>query len=123
MTSTGIDTEHFRTLLTEERGRAAIALEHLHAGNSSSLEDQTDETPSDNLLAEMATVTVEREIDYGLEENVEHVLQSIDAALAKIDAGTFGTCERCGQQIAIDRLEALPYVTLCIDCKRLEERG
>jgi RNA polymerase-binding protein DksA len=123
MSSTGIDIEHFRALLNEERERASIALEHLHAGNSSSLEDQTDESPSDNHMAEMATVTVEREIDYGLEENVEHVLQAIDAALGKIDAGTFGTCERCGQQIGIERLEALPYVTLCIDDKRLEERG
>jgi RNA polymerase-binding protein DksA len=123
MSSTGIDTEHFRTLLNEERERAATALEHLHAGNSSSLEDQTDESPSDNHMAEMATVTVEREIDYGLEESVEHALQAIDAALVRLDAGTFGTCQRCGNQIAIDRLEALPYVTLCIDCKRLEERG
>ncbi|MDX6503811.1 MAG: hypothetical protein QOE29_936 [Gaiellaceae bacterium] len=123
MSSTGIDTEHFRALLNEERERASIALEHLHAGNSSSLEDQTDESPSDNHMAEMATVTVEREIDYGLEENVEQILEAIDAALARIEAGTYGICLRCGKPIGIDRLEAIPYATLCIDDKRLEERG
>jgi RNA polymerase-binding protein DksA len=123
MSATGIDSEHFRARLLEERTRAATALEHLHAGNSGSLEDETDEMPSDNHLAEMASVTVDREIDYGLEENFEHELEAIDAALARIEDGTFGACQRCGQTIAAERLEALPYVTLCIDCKRLEERG
>jgi DnaK suppressor protein len=123
MSATGVDTEHFRERLLEERARAATALEHLHASNAGSLEDETDEMPSANHLAEMASVTVEREIDYGLEESFEHELAAIDAALARIEAGTFGACLRCGQPIGAERLEALPYVTLCIDCKRIEERG
>jgi DnaK suppressor protein len=45
-------------------------------------------------------------------------LQEVDRALAKIDAGTFGTCERCGGPIAEERLEAIPWATLCIDCKQ-----
>ena len=48
---------------------------------------------------------------------------AIDAALARIDAGTYGTCERCGRPIGQERLEAIPYATLCIDCKREVERG
>jgi RNA polymerase-binding protein DksA len=124
MSGTAIDTDHFRELLTGERERAAIALEHLHAGNSgSSFEEQEDEQPSDNHLADTATVTVDREIDYSLEENVEHALEAIDAALARIEAGTYGTCLRCGKPIGVERLEALPWVTLCIDDKRREERG
>jgi RNA polymerase-binding protein DksA len=51
------------------------------------------------------------------------VLAAIDAALQRIDEGTFGTCRTCGKPIGEDRLEALPYTTQCIDCKRREERG
>jgi RNA polymerase-binding protein DksA len=123
MNATGIDTEHFRDLLNTERTRALLALEHLRNDNAGSLEEQTDEIPSDNHLAEMASATVDREIDYGLEENVVHALEQIDAALARLDDGSFGICERCGNPIGLERLEALPYATLCIDDKRLEERG
>ena len=123
MNATGIDTDYFRDQLNAERARAHLALEHLHNDNAGSLEDQTDEIQSDNHLAENASATVDREIDYGLEENVVHALEQIDAALVRLDNGTFGTCERCGKPIGIDRLEALPYATLCIDDKRLEERG
>ena len=52
-----------------------------------------------------------------------NVLVGIDEALDRIENGTFGTCARCGKQIAEDRLEALPYATRCIDCQRLAERA
>lgn len=45
-------------------------------------------------------------------------LRDVERALAKIDAGTYGTCERCGNPIAPERLEALPWAVLCIDCKQ-----
>ena len=45
-------------------------------------------------------------------------LRGVDRALSKIAAGTFGICERCGQHISIERLEALPCAALCIDCKQ-----
>ena len=53
-------------------------------------------------------MTIDREIDYSLEENEERVLAAIDAALARIAADTYGRCERCGQEIEEERLEALP---------------
>jgi RNA polymerase-binding protein DksA len=118
-----VDTERFRTLLLEERERVANALHHLHEQNSGSLEDETEEETYDNHLADSATATLNREIDYTLEENSEHVLSAIEEALSRIEAGTFGTCARCGKPIAEARLEAIPYATRCIDCKRLEERG
>jgi len=46
-------------------------------------------------------------------------LHDVDRALAKIAAGTYGTCERCGNPIAEERLEAIPWALLCIDCKKL----
>ena len=58
-----------------------------------------------------------------LEENSTHVLGEIDGALARIDEGTYGTCQRCGDSIAEERLEALPWAMLCIDCKRKQERS
>lgn len=113
----------FRDLLQEERQKVLEAIEYLHAENPKSLKDETEESTVDNHLADTATVTLDREIDYTLEENSEHVLKAIDAALVKIEAGTFGICENCGQPIAEERLMAIPYATQCIDCKRREERG
>jgi DnaK suppressor protein len=46
-------------------------------------------------------------------------LHDVDRALAKIAGGTYGTCERCGRPIADERLEAIPWALLCIDCKKL----
>ena len=46
-------------------------------------------------------------------------LHDVDRALAKMHAGTYGTCERCGHPIAEERLDAIPWALLCIDCKKL----
>ena len=118
-----MNTDRYRDLLLEERGRVAAALDHLHENNSGSLEDETEEETYDNHLADSATATLNREIDYTLEENAGHVLKAINEALQRIDDGTFGTCGRCGTPIAEERLEAIPYANRCIDCKRLDERG
>lgn len=45
-------------------------------------------------------------------------LHDVERALAKLDAGTYGTCERCGKQIGAERLDAIPWALLCIDCKK-----
>jgi len=118
-----VDVDQFRTLLEEERQRVVDALEYLHKENPGSIEDETDDETTDNHLAETATVTLDREIDYTLEENSENVLSSIDGALERITAGTYGQCVNCGNPIAEERLAAIPWATQCIGCKRLEERG
>jgi DnaK suppressor protein len=120
-----VDTERFRGILEEERQRVLDAINYLHEETPGSLEDETEEIVgnSDNHLGDTATATLDREIDYSLEENSEHVLRSIDAALQRIEDGTFGTCETCGQPISAERLEAIPYATQCIDCRRKGERG
>jgi RNA polymerase-binding protein DksA len=119
-----IDTNHFRDLLLEERARVVAALENLHDDHPGSISDETGEDAVyDNHLADTATETYDRELDYTLEENSEHVLADIDAALKRIDDGTYGTCTNCGKPIAPERLEARPWATLCIDCQREQERG
>ena len=121
--SATLDTEHFKQRLLDERQRAQEALDHLQQEDAGQLEDEREEIPSDNHPADMATATFDRELDYTLEENVERVLAQIDAALQRIERGTYGVCESCGQPILPERLEALPWTTLCIDCKRKQERG
>jgi RNA polymerase-binding protein DksA len=121
--SSAIDTEHFRQRLLDERSRVQEALDYLHEENPGSMEDETQEIQSDNHPGDVATVTHDREIDYTLEENAERLLAAIDSALQRIDEGTYGTCRSCGNPIATERLDALPYTVQCIDCKRKEERG
>jgi RNA polymerase-binding protein DksA len=123
---TSVDVEHFRQTLLEERRRIVAAIEYLHEENPGSLEDETGELVSgsvDNHMGDTATATFDRELDYTLEENSEHVLAAIDAALRRIDDGTFGTCRSCGKPIAPERLQAIPWTTQCIDCRRREERA
>ena len=121
--SAAIDVEHFRKRLLDDRSRAQGALDYLHEENPGSMEDETQEIPSDNHPGDVATITLDREIDYTLEENEERLLAEIDSALQRIDEGTFGVCQTCGKPIGAERLEAVPYTTQCIDCKRKEERG
>lgn len=118
-----METERFRKTLLDERERLSATVEHLHETNSNSLEDETEEETWDNHLADSATATLDREIDYTLEENADNLLRAIDEALQRIENGTYGICERCGQKIAEERLDAIPYATRCIDCQRLVERG
>jgi RNA polymerase-binding protein DksA len=118
-----IDTDRFREMLLEERERARGAIENLHSENPGSLEEESGEESSfDNHMGDIATVTFDREMDYTLEDNEEAKLAAIEAALERIEQGTYGLCQNCGNPIAEERLEALPYAELCIDCKRRSER-
>jgi len=121
---TSIDTERFRDALLDERRRVEHALATLRDEHRGSLDDEVEEIgASDNHLAETATATLGREIDYTLGANSGQVLAAIDAALKRIDEGTYGTCVSCAEQIRYERLEATPWASLCIDCKRKAEGG
>ena len=118
---TSIDTSDFKALLEEERARIVDAIAYLHEDSPRNLEDELGELAgrgSDNHLGDMATVTFDRELDEGLEEGAQQTLEQIDRALAKLDDGTFGTCERCGNPIGDERLRARPWATLCIEDQR-----
>jgi len=118
-----IDVDRFREALLEERRRVTAAIENLHEEHPGSIRDETGEDAVyDNHLADTATETYDRELDYTLEENSEQILSEIDAALKRIEEGTYGVCSNCGKQIPTERLEALPWATLCIDCQREQER-
>ena len=119
-----LDLDRYRTDLEERRARVREVI--VHREHTESLEDESGELVSssaDNHLADTATDTYDRELDEGLGDDAERVLDKIEAALGRIDAGTFGTCEVCGGEIPAERLEAIPYTTLCIEDARKLERG
>jgi RNA polymerase-binding transcription factor DksA len=119
--STQIDTEHFRARLEDERRKVQSAIEYLHKESPGVPDEITGDLamgPGDNHLADIATETVDREIDYTLEENSGNVLREIEAALTRIDDGTFGMCTACGRPIEPERLEYLPWATQCADDAR-----
>ena len=68
-------------------------------------------------------MTFDRELDEGLEEGAQQTLAQIDRALARLEDGTYGICERCDKPISEERLHARPWATLCIDDQRLADRG
>ena len=120
-----IDTDRFRERLEDERARVQAALDNLDHENPGSLEDDTGElvnSSADNHMADTATETFDRELADTLHENADAVLAAIDRALQRVENGTYGKCVNCGRDISPERLEALPYAELCIDCKREAER-
>jgi len=74
-------------------------------------------------MADVGTDNYERELMIELIQNGEESVRSIDDALEKIEEGTFGVCEACEKKINRERLKAVPYARLCIDCQREEELG
>jgi RNA polymerase-binding protein DksA len=73
--------------------------------------------------AAAASHVFEQQRDLALRERAEQQLTLVNAALARLDAGTFGRCLRCNKPIAPERLEALPWAEHCIDCARLIAQG
>lgn len=118
-----MDRDARRKQLLEERRRLEREIADLDADLSESLEDSSEESPYDQHMAETAAVTLDREIDLTLEENARASISQIDRALRKLENGSYGLCDKCGKPIGDDRLHAAPFATLCIDCKRLEERN
>jgi DnaK suppressor protein len=62
-------------------------------------------------------MNVERERDLALSAQAMDAIAEIDRALEKLDEGTYGICERCEQQIPKERLRAIPWAALCVQCK------
>jgi len=116
-----IDATSLRARLEEERARLSGAARFLDRENPGSMEDELGELTDgsgDNHLGDMATITYDRELDDGLEEGVQQTIAEIDAALDRMDAGTYGLCEVCGKPIGAERLAAIPWARLCIDDQR-----
>jgi DnaK suppressor protein len=72
-------------------------------------------------LGDQASAEIDRNFMLRLRGREQKLLKKIEAAIEKIDNGTFGICESCGQEIDIKRLEARPVTTMCIECKTEQE--
>jgi DnaK suppressor protein len=77
---------------------------------------------NDQESADVGTSTWEREKELSISNSLLDLEEKIERALAKIDAGTYGLCERCGKPIEKARIRALPYASLCLADKQAEER-
>ena len=117
---TSLDLDHFRESLESERKRVQDALQYLQEETPDG-GDASQESRLDDHFTDSAAVTYDREMDFSLEENSEQLLEAISRALQRIEDGTYGKCANCGEDIPVERLEAIPYAEYCIDCAR--ERG
>ncbi len=107
-----------RTLLLSELAASLRQAESLRAEAEQLAEEmEPGDTQFDEESGEGATLNVERERDLALSAQARATADEINLALVKLDNGTYGTCERCGQPIPRARLKAMPSAALCVGCK------
>jgi RNA polymerase-binding protein DksA len=111
---TGMD--RVRELLEAERRDTLQRLRDLDEELEEFVEASRDSNADDEHDPEGATIAFERSQVSALAQQAREHLLEVDAALARLDSGTYGTCERCGEQIAPERLEARPTARLCVQC-------
>jgi DnaK suppressor protein len=117
-TSAGKFLAEQRAELVAERADYVEAAESLRQEAEMLAEDmEPGDIQFDEESGEGDTLNVERERDLALSAQARAAVDEIDRALAKMDAGTYGICERCGHPIPKARLKALPYAALCVACK------
>jgi RNA polymerase-binding protein DksA len=117
-----LDLKRIRERLLQERARMTAELERIQDRSSESQLDETGELSAyDNDVGDLGTNTFEREKDMTMEQTLQDMIEQVDAALLKIDRGTYGICDQCNNPIAPARLEAIPYASLCISCQASSE--
>jgi DnaK suppressor protein len=105
-----------RTRLTAERVAAATRIEALQRDVDDILESAKGGATDDEHDAEGATIAFERAQAMALLEETRLQVGTLDEALARVDAGSYGSCQSCGDPIAVERLAVRPAATLCISC-------
>ena len=111
--------DRLRNKLQEESDRLARLLdEHEHEREEARLAETAAERSPDPMTAEGGSMAFEYEKELSVDQNTADLLEKVDHALDRLERGEYGNCEVCGKPIPVARLEALPYVTLCVDCAR-----
>ena len=103
-----------RAILLEERSRLLAELEDIAI--------RAPEPMTYGSQAAAASQVFEQQRDLALREHTRTAVAAVEAALARLDAGTYGVCTACGRAIRPERLEALPTAALCIECQRTKGR-
>jgi RNA polymerase-binding transcription factor DksA len=109
-----LDIPTAKKTLRAERENLVHQLGELGAAESGDLEADLDFGES---FADAAAVTAERTEVLGLVDSLKNQLENVDNALAHIAAGTYGTCDNCGEEIGTDRMMFRPESVLCVECK------
>jgi RNA polymerase-binding protein DksA len=109
--------EQIKKTLLEQK---AEIVENLMASNEDFKEIVEGMDPKD--LADIASDDIDRKMIEALGSQELKRLKLIDSALTRIEQGKYGLCMKCGKKIPLDRLEAIPYALMCIECKTAEER-
>ena len=108
------DIEYFRKLLSG-------MLEEAQQNGDSTIEELTDSKEFFADPADRAPAESDRAFTLRLRDRERRLIRKIQAALQRIEDGTYGICEECGEEISIPRLKARPVTRLCINCKARQE--
>ena len=116
--------EYYKSILTELKNSILEDLDSIedqHIHHSSAKEYGDSAYPIH--LADIADSLTEAELGFKLKNSEEIILAAIDAALTRIEEGTYGICQDCGARISDERLEVMPYAVRCITCKSEYEKN
>jgi DnaK suppressor protein len=109
--------DRFQKRLEDERLRLETQVaEYEREIEEARLTESSSDRSPDPGNAEASSMKLEYAKELSIEQNTLDLLRKVEHALARIEAGGYGTCESCGKPIPIERLDILPYSTLCVDC-------
>jgi RNA polymerase-binding transcription factor DksA len=115
--------KRLRQKLMDERDQQIHQAEDLqHEAEELAQERDPGDTQFDEESGEGDTVNVERERDLLLSASARQIVDAIDRAVKRMDAGTYGVCVPAGRRLSVERLEAIPYAEECVDCKARADR-
>lgn len=117
---TDIEISKVRSRLAAEAEELSGEIDKAESDIADRLGDSVSDAGDDQ--ADVGAKTYEREHELSLTYNARDLLAQTERALARIESGTYGSCESCGQPIGKARLQAFPRATLCVSCKQREER-
>jgi RNA polymerase-binding protein DksA len=123
MALTKEQAKQFRQLLITERAKLVDEIKSIARDASTSPREASGDLSAYTVhMADMAADTYERELSMNIASSEQEILYQIDDALKRIDDGSFGVCQQCNGPIAMSRLKAVPYASLCINCQRAKEQ-
>ncbi|MFC9230270.1 TraR/DksA family transcriptional regulator [Streptomyces decoyicus] len=109
-----------RTELMEETARLRLEIVSAEDAIAGLMRDSGDGAGDDE--ADTGTKNITREHEMALASNAREMLHQTERALGRLDAGTYGLCENCGNPVGKARMQAFPRATLCVECKQKQER-
>lgn len=109
--------ERFRKRLEEEKERLEEQIEDYERDlEEARLTESSSDRSPDPGNAEASSMKLEYAKELSIEQNTLDLLSKVNRALERVEAGTYGICESCGNSIPVERLDVLPYSTLCVEC-------